>query len=48
MILPKLALKKAEAMEPEKTVTMFVFVVMNWNVVEETRQMLQEVAPIAA
>lgn len=43
-------MKTAEAMEPEQMVTLaiFVFPVINWNVVEETRQMLQEVASITA
>lgn len=35
-------------MEPEKTGTLFVFLELNWSVVQETRQMLQEVALIAA
>lgn len=48
MIFTKPALKEAEAMEPEQTGTMFVFLEINWRVVEETRQMLQEVAPMAA
>lgn len=48
MIFTKPALKEAEAMETEQTGTMFVFLEINWRVVEETRQMLQEVAPMAA
>lgn len=44
MIFTKPALKEAGAMEPEQTGTMFVFLEINWRVVEETRQMLQEVA----
>lgn len=48
MIFTKLALKEAEAMEPEQTGTMFVFLEIDWRVVEETRQMLQEVAPVAS
>lgn len=48
MIFTKPALKEAEAMEPEQAGTMFVFLEINWRVVEETRQMLQEVAPMAA
>lgn len=48
MIFTKPALKEAGAMEPEQTGTMFVFLEINWRVVEETRQMLQEVARMAA
>lgn len=48
LFFTKPVLKEAEAMEPEQTGTMFVFLGINWRVVEETRQMLQEVAPMAS
>lgn len=48
MIFTKTGLEQTRSDGPEKAVTMFVFIVINWNVVEGTRQMLQEVPRIAA